>query len=169
MRYRKIHILGAAGSGKSYIAGLLSRTYGLSVFDLDDLFWDNRAGGYGVMADAEERDSALETILEQEAWIIEGSYCRWVFRGFEEAEIIIIMTTPRWLREWRIVRRFLQRKLGLIPSKKRETLRALWRVLKWNHRYETNSLPFAYDLIKLLERKAVHCRTWDDVVQALSE
>ena len=45
MRYRKIHILGAAGSGKSYIADLLSRTYGLSVFDLDDLFWDNRAGG----------------------------------------------------------------------------------------------------------------------------
>lgn len=167
MRYKRIHILGPAGCGKSFIAAKLSERYGIPVYDLDDLFWDNRAGGYGVMAPAEERDEALENIIEQETWIVEGAYCRWVFRSFEEADIVILLTTPRWLYEWRVLKRFAKRKLGLIPSKKKESFPALWRLLKWNHKYETDSLPFARRFLGVLDRKLVECRTLEDVIRVL--
>jgi adenylate kinase family enzyme len=167
MWYRRIHILGTAGSGKSHVAAKLSERYGIKTYDLDDIFWDNRAGGYGVMADPEERDEALEAIITQDAWIVEGAYCRWVFRSFEEADIVIILTTPRWLCEWRIVIRFFKRKLRLIPAKKKETVLALWRLLKWNHRYESDSLPYARDFLDILDRKAAECKTLNDVFRAL--
>jgi adenylate kinase family enzyme len=167
MAYRKIHILGAAGSGKTYVAAKLSEAYGIPAYDLDDLFWDNRAGGYGIMADPDERDEALEDIIERDAWIVEGAYCRWVFRSFEEADIVIILSTPRWRCEGRIIVRFLKRKLRLIPRKKKETLLSLWCLLKWNHRYEVDSLPFARTFIEILHRKAVECRSLEDVFRAL--
>ena len=59
MRHRKIRIVGAAGSGKSYVAAKVSEAYGIEAFDLDDVFWDNRAGGYGVMAPLDEQDEGL--------------------------------------------------------------------------------------------------------------
>jgi adenylate kinase family enzyme len=40
MQYRKIHIVGGPGSGKSYIARRLSTLYNINSYDLDDIFWD---------------------------------------------------------------------------------------------------------------------------------
>jgi len=168
LRCRKIRILGAAGSGKSHVAAGLSEKCDIPAFDLDDIFWDNRAGGYGVMAPVDEQDEGLGKILERDSWIIEGVYCRWAFESIEEADIIIVLTTPVWLRDWRIVTRFLKRKLGLIPSKKKETLAALYRLIRRNHRYESESLPFARSLIEIMKLNAVDCRTPDDVFRALA-
>ena len=55
MRYRKIHIIGGPGSGKSTIAPKMAATYHLPTFDLDDLFWDRNATHYGVKASDEKR------------------------------------------------------------------------------------------------------------------
>lgn len=170
MRYRKIHIIGAAGSGKTFVAAKLSEAYGIETFDLDDIFWDNRAGGYGVMAPDDERDEALERILERGSWIIEGVYSSmWIMRSFEEADIIIVLMTPLWLRDYRILRRFIKRKLGLMPSKKKETLRALFRLVKWNHRFESWNLPLVRCMVDGLDCKSVDCRTLEEVFAALEE
>ena len=40
MKYRKIHITGGPGSGKSHIAKKLSHLYDIKSYDLDDLYWD---------------------------------------------------------------------------------------------------------------------------------
>ncbi len=37
----KIHIIGAPGSGKSFLAGNLSKQFDIPHYDLDDLQWDN--------------------------------------------------------------------------------------------------------------------------------
>ena len=169
MRHRKIRIVGAAGSGKSYVAAKVSEAYGIEAFDLDDVFWDNRAGGYGVMAPMEEQDEGLWKILERDSWIIEGVYCRWAFDSLEEADIIIVLDTSVWRRDWRIVVRFVKRKLRLIPSKKKETLAALYRLIKRNHRFESDSLAFARTLIATFRLNAVDCRNLEDVFDALEE
>ena len=169
MAHRKFHILGPAGSGKSYLAAQLSARYGIPTYDLDDIFWDNRADGYGVMADPVKRDDALEEIIGREAWIIEGAYCRWVCRSLEEADVVVLLKTPRWLCEYRILRRFILRKLGLLPSKKKEPFLGLWRLLKWNHKYETDSLPHARDFMKIARCKVVECRTLEELIRMIEE
>jgi adenylate kinase family enzyme len=167
MPYRKIHIVGGPGSGKSFISAKLSRLYGLPAFDLDDLFWDRYADRYGIKASPEERDHALTRILDGSAWIIEGVYYGWLSRSFAEAERIIILTPSVTTRDWRICKRFLLRKMGLVPRKKKESLGDLWELLTWNHRYDGGQLRDARVAISHLQDKIVECQTFHEVVRAL--
>ncbi|HEV8438154.1 MAG TPA: DNA topology modulation protein FlaR [Methylomirabilota bacterium] len=167
MSHRKIHIIGGPGSGKSFVGAKLSAMYALPVFDLDDIFWDRRAGRYGVRAPEDERDRALATIVDAPAWIIEGVYYGWLSRSFEAADRIVVLTPSVTTRDWRICKRFLQRRAGLVPSKQ-ESLSDLWRLIKWNHRYDADHLRQARLSIGHLRHKIVEARTFGEVVRALT-
>jgi len=158
MNYMRIHIIGGAGSGKSYVAARLSDMYGMAVLDLDTIFWDNTADGYNKRADGERRDRALAAFITRESWIVEGVYHTWLEPSFRAADAIIILTTPRWLRHYRIMRRFVARKVGMAPSKRGETLRSLWELLKWNHAYDRDNLVRAKAMICDLGLEPAECR-----------
>jgi adenylate kinase family enzyme len=164
---RKIHIYGGPGSGKSYVAGELSQTLGIPVFDLDDIFWDNADDGYNTRASEQERDAGLAAILERDAWIIEGVYHQWLRQSFQEADIILELDTPLWIRDWRIVRRFMRCKLGLLPSRKRETFTGQLSLLKWNHGYRDDNQRRTRAFIAELGRETVRCTSMKDVMAAL--
>ena len=142
----KIHIIGGPGSGKSFLAKKLSRELGIPHYDLDDIQWANESG-YGKKRDTGERDALLEQILQRDDWIIEGVYYAWCGRCFEDADRIYLMTVPRSVYRFRILRRFLRRKLGLEPGKK-ETLSSLSALLKWADKYQRVNLV---EIRKLLE------------------
>ncbi len=165
---RKIHIIGGPGSGKSYIASEISVAYNIAVFDLDEVFWDRAADRYGTKASEEQRDAALSDILEHDTWVIEGVYYSWLARSFETADLIIILRPSVWVRDWRILNRFLKRKLGLVISKK-ESLADLWRLLKWNHGYDSDHPPRACASIQHLSHKTVYCQTAAEVLEGLQE
>jgi adenylate kinase family enzyme len=59
VRYQRIHIIGGSGSGKSTVRAKLAAEFGIPVYDLDDLFWDNPAPAYDTQADPARRDQAL--------------------------------------------------------------------------------------------------------------
>jgi adenylate kinase family enzyme len=164
---RRIHIIGSTGSGKTHIANLLSRRLGVCVFDLDDLFWDRSAATYGVRAAADVRDRKLAEIVAREAWIIEGVYHQWVGASFDRAEVILALVPSVWVRDVRVIRRFLKRQLGLVPSK-RESLRDLWQLLRWNHGYDHDNYPRAMAFIRQRNRVAVECRSIKDVLRTLN-
>jgi adenylate kinase family enzyme len=169
MRYRRIHVLGGPGSGKSTVAAKIAAALGTPVYDLDDLFWDDTAPTYGTRADPQKRDQALEAIAQQETWVIEGVYFKFVTPSFERADLIIILTPSVWLRDWRLVKRSTLRILGRSPAKKKETFGSLVRLLKWNHAYDTNVLVPARALLTQLGKSPVECRTPADVFAILTE
>ena len=142
----KIHIVGGPGSGKTFLAQKLSRELGIPHYDLDDVQWANE-GGYGTKRDIAERDALLEQILQRDDWIIEGVYHAWCGRCFEEADRIYLLTVPSRVYRYRILRRFLRRKLGLEPGKK-ETLKSLFALLKWADKYQRVNLT---EIRKILE------------------
>ena len=162
MKYRKIHIIGGPGSGKSYIAEKISTLYNIEAYDLDDLFWDRHTNDYGTKARDEDRNSALDRILKQESWIIEGVYYRWVEQAFNDADLILILTTPKWLRHLRISQRFIRRKLGIMTSKK-EKLRDFWDLVKWNQKFDTDNLIRIRKFISNHENKVVECKKNQDI------
>ena len=133
----KIHIIGGPGSGKSFLAEKLSRELGIPHYDLDDIQWANESG-YGKKRDTGERDALLEQILQRDDWIMEGVYYAWCGRCFEDADRVY---------RYRIIRRFLRRKLGLEPGKK-ETLKSLSALLQWADKYQRVNLV---EIRKLLE------------------
>ncbi len=143
----KIYIIGGSGSGKTYLADKLSEEHHIEHYDLDDLQWDNKAESYGVKRNPEERQVMLQEILEKEEWIIEGVYYKWCKQCFADADQIYLLEVPRRTYRYRIIRRFLRRKLGLEKGKK-ETLKSLISLLKWSDSYQEKDMP---EIKKLIE------------------
>ena len=134
----KIHIIGGPGSGKTYLAQKLSKELGIQHYDLDELQWESDS--YGVKREPEARDRLLCEMLAHQDWIIEGVYYAWCRQCFAEADRIYILRVPRYQYRYRIIRRFIRRKLGLEQGKK-ETLKSLTLLLKWADKYQAVNLP----------------------------
>ena len=135
----KIHIIGGPGSGKTFLAEKLSAQLGIPHYDLDALQWDNTALSYGTKREAQERDTLLREILQKDDWIIEGVYYAWCGQCFADADQIYLLSVPRRQYRYRIIRRFIRRKLGIETGKK-ETLKSLLDLLKWADKYQRTNL-----------------------------
>lgn len=120
----KIHIIGCSGSGKTYLAKLLSQKYSIPHFDLDEIQWDQNAPEYGVKMPVNKRTERLQQILSNDSWIIEGVYYQWVQQCFEDADLIYVLDMARYLYISRILKRSVKRFLGLEKGKK-ETLKSI--------------------------------------------
>lgn len=115
----KIHIIGCSGTGKTYLAKKLSKKYNIPHYDLDNIYWDNSSEKYGIKMEVEKRNKLLQNILEKDAWIIEGIYYKWLEQSFKDADIIYILDLPKYIYKFRIIKRFIKRKLKLEVAKKR--------------------------------------------------
>ncbi len=143
----KIFIIGGPGSGKTYLADQLSQELAVQHYELDDLQWDNKADTYGVKRDPQERDEFLHKILEQKDWIIEGVYYAWCSRCFQEADKIYLLHVPKHKYRYRIIRRFIRRKLG-IENGKKETIQSLIALLNWADQYQSKNLTEIRNILK---------------------
>src|SRR2546426_6572613 len=159
----KINIIGGPGSAKSFAAMELSRRFGVPAYDLDDLFWDSSAPQYGIPADAAERDRRLAAIVAEDGWIIEGVYYSWLAPSFNVADIVIALTPSLWVRDWRVIRRFVARKLGHAHTK-RESVADLWRLLRWSHAYDKTQLVKARNAVAACGRQIVACKTLGELL-----
>ncbi len=156
----KIHIIGASGSGKTYLAKKLASKYGISVNSLDDLLWDNSHGSYNIKRNVEERNAMLEQILQSDDWIIEGVQYSWCDKCFETADIIYMLDIPRLLCRLRIIRRFIKRKLSR-NSRNNETLKSLVDLLKWTKKFYNVNLIEIKEKLTHYQSKVVvlSCKT----------
>ena len=151
----KIHIIGGPGSGKSFLAEKLSAQYGIPHYDLDDLQWDNSSGDYGTKRAPEQRDALLIAILENDDWIIEGVYYAWCGRCFEDADRIILLSVPKYKYKFRIIRRFLRRKLG-IEKGRQESLHSLRALLKWADKFQSDNLVEIRKILSAYPEKVIY-------------
>jgi len=165
---QRIHIIGGPGSGKSYAARHLSQRLGIPAYDLDDLFWDRAAQSYGVPGSEVDRDAELLAITQEPVWIIEGVYYRWLRASFARADVIFVLRPNVFLRDWRIVKRFVSRKFAIMPTKK-ESLLDLYRLIEWNHKYDADNLKRAMEFIREFEYKIVVCSRADDLLKCVGQ
>ena len=150
----KIHIIGCSGTGKTYLAKKLSKKYNIQHYDLDDIQWDNSADGYGLKMPVNKREELLKQILNQESWIIEGVYYAWVTESFQMADVIYILDLPSYIYKYRIIIRFIKRKLG-IEKGKNETFKSVYNLLKWTGKYQNNNLKEIKKILKEYESKVI--------------
>ncbi|MBE6780400.1 MAG: DNA topology modulation protein FlaR [Ruminococcaceae bacterium] len=164
----KIRIIGCSGSGKTYLAKRLSERYNIPSFDLDDIQWDNSQNSYGVKMPIEKRNRMLNDILQQPNWIIEGVYYAWVQKSFEDADVIYVLDMPKRLYRYRIIKRFIKRKVGLEKGKK-ETLNSVCELLKWTNTFQNTNMK---EIIRILEphkEKVVYIKKKEEIYKIITD
>src|SRR5206468_815653 len=82
-------------------------------------------------------------------------------------DMIIELSPSIWVRHWRVIRRFLLRKLRRNASKQ-ESLVDLWRLLRWSHGYDRRHLAEARESISARGRQLVGCTTPEQIFAATS-
>jgi adenylate kinase family enzyme len=163
----RIHIIGPAGSGKTFAAGRLARLLEIPAHDLDTIFWDKTDSGYDRKADPSVRDAMLADILRGERWIIEGVYLSWVEASFSRADRIVLLDVGVRTCARRIIRRFLLRRIGMVPSNKKGTIRGLLALLKWNRKYIKERIPQMKFALEKYGEKTIIAKSAEAAVIAL--
>ncbi|MCM3001473.1 DNA topology modulation protein FlaR [Paenibacillus cellulositrophicus] len=143
----KIRIIGSVGSGKSTLARALSDQLGIPYYELDNMVWRRTDHG-DVKNSFEERDRILNGILEQDRWIIEGVHYQWVLRSFADADLIVYVDTPIWVRNYRILKRFTVQKLGLAQGNYKQTFSMLRKMYQWNYRHAKKEKPEIMQIVE---------------------
>jgi len=102
--YNRISIIGGAGTGKTTLSNLLSEKYNLPVTHLDGIHhlknWQVR--------DKAERDKIILDIIEQEKWIIDGTYKDTIKQRLEKSDLIIWLDYSTFAQIKGILKRFFK-------------------------------------------------------------
>jgi len=164
----KIHIIGGSGTGKSFIAEKISKKYNVNHYDLDDIFWDNKSDAYGTKMPVEKRIQLLNDILKNDNWVIEGVYYDWLSDSFKNADMIFILIIPSLIFNKRIIFRYFKRKLGILKSNKKESLKSLKQLLIWTNNFNKNNLPNIKEILKPYDKKVVILKNTSKIFQYLN-
>lgn len=150
----KIRIIGACGSGKSHLARRLSKKSGTECYETDNLVWDRSAENlrYSVV----ERDAQLAEILDQPSWILEGAHYKWGEESFNMADVIIILTPNKLIRDCRVIARFIKTRLGLEQANYKQSFKNLVEMIfVWNRGYDQEGIHRILELTNHLSYKRV--------------
>jgi adenylate kinase family enzyme len=104
MKSRRIHLMGASGSGVTTIGRALAGRLALPHHDTDDYFWLPTAPPYRTIRPAADRLRLMrETFLPRLDWVLSGTVTGW---GDDELiplfDLVVYVTTPRELRLQRL-------------------------------------------------------------------
>jgi adenylate kinase family enzyme len=101
---QRVLIIGSGGAGKSTFARELGQRLQLEVIHLDAHYWKS---GW-VEPSKDEWRQTVETLLQQEAWVMDGNYSGTLDLRLTVADAVIFLDMPRLMCLWRIFKRRLQ-------------------------------------------------------------
>lgn len=110
----KVAILGMSGSGKSTLAVKLARELGVEPLHLDSLHF---VEGWGERTEKEENRLFAGYLDSHTDWVIEGNYSSMLMkRRLDEADRILVLLAPRFVRLGRVLRRWFRYAGSTRPS-----------------------------------------------------
>jgi hypothetical protein len=79
----------------------LSKKYEIKYYETDNFVWDRTLENsrYPV----EVRDAKLNEIVTTEAWIIEGVHHKWGTESFKQADLMFLIKSNKYVRDFRII------------------------------------------------------------------
>ena len=161
LQYRKIHIIGGPGSGKTFSSLKLQALTNMNAYDLDKIFWEQNENAY-IRSSEEDRTGKLNQVLSQENWIVEGVYYKWLADSFRDADLIVILNPPVLLRQWRIFKRFLKRKF-ILGQFRKESLASFIEMYWWNQKFDNDNMVRILDFLTEYNNKIIFCKNYNEL------
>ncbi|WP_019639172.1 AAA family ATPase [Paenibacillus fonticola] len=164
----KIRIIGACGSGKSYIAKELSKNYGINYYELDNLVWDRSAEN--LRYPIEVRDSMLDAIIHKESWIVEGAHYKWGQESFRKADLIFILQPNRFIRDLRVIQRFIKTRIGLEEWNYKQSVKNLYQMLFiWNRSYDREGMNQVLEITDEFAEKRIIIKNNQEIIKRIEK
>ncbi|WP_310831712.1 hypothetical protein [Paenibacillus pedocola] len=164
----KIRIIGGCGSGKSYIARELSGRYGIPCYETDNFVWER--GPVDSRRSPEVRDARLLEAVAGKEWIIEGVHYKWGIESFRQADLIFVITPNKYVRDMRVVQRFIKTNLGLEQRNYRQSLQNLYVMLfEWNRGFDREGLLKIMELTGEFAAKRIVVKNNRDILKYVGE
>lgn len=143
----KVIVIGCPGAGKSTFARWLHKKTGLPLYHLD-MIWHKPDK---TNISREEFDKALQRILTEDRWIIDGNYGRTLELRIKACDTVFLLDLP--------VETCLEGAKSRI-GKKREDMPWVEESLdpefeEWILRFHENELPHVYELIQKYSHKNI--------------
>ena len=156
---RKVVVIGTTGSGKTTLAGRLSRRTGFRVIELDQLYW----GRDWQPATVELFRHRVEREIKDDDWIVVGNYGQVRDLVWRPADTLVWLDLPLSVVMWRLFWRTLRRVLSkeeLWASGNRESWRTSFlsrqSILVWAWKtHRRNRQRFARECLSHGEHKRI--------------
>ncbi|MCJ8013255.1 hypothetical protein MUG84_16105 [Paenibacillus sp. KQZ6P-2] len=160
----RIRIIGACGSGKSYIARECSRRLGIPHYETDNFVWER--GLEQRKFPIETRDRLLREAVRTEAWIIEGVHHKWGKESFEHADVIFIISPNKFIRDFRILRRFVRARLGLERANYKQSFKNLLvMTFVWNKGFDQKNMNEILELTQPYEGRRIIVKSNKEILE----
>lgn len=103
MKSRRVHLMGASGSGVTTLGRALAGRLALPHHDADDYFWLPTAPPYQTTRPAADRVRLIrEMFLPRPDWVLSGTVTGWGDEFVPFFDLVVFVTTPRELRLQRL-------------------------------------------------------------------
>jgi len=102
---QRILVVGTAGSGKTTLAREIGQRLDVPHYELDALHW----GPDWTSTPAEEMRVRIESVIQGDAWVIDGNYSKTQDRTTARADTIIWLDYALPITMWQLLKRTLRR------------------------------------------------------------
>jgi adenylate kinase family enzyme len=102
---KRIHLVGASGSGTTTLGRALAQRLGVPHFDTDHYFWIPTDPPFEKIRPVDERHALLGPDLARDAWVLSGSLCGGGDVYFPRFDLVVFLSVPSEVRLARLCAR----------------------------------------------------------------
>lgn len=158
MKFKRIHIIGGAGSGKTTLAKRYSTIFDTPHYELDDFYYLEPAAR--SRRKSSDRDQLLAHVVSQETWVLDGIFWQpWVLPSLTQADKIIVLAIPEMARHFRVIMRHFKLLRQAPPNEWKYFFPTLFELLKHNRSYDRGPLKETVELTSDFGEKVSICKT----------
>lgn len=132
MNYKKIYIIGPVGSGKTTLAKKLSQKLNIKWYELDKVVWDDDNGN--IKRNKEEINKLFDKIISNNSYIIEDVGRDCFKKAISKSDIIYYIKLKPLTLYFRIIKRWINQKVGLEHYNYKPTLKNLFELFNYVHK-----------------------------------
>ncbi|HAC3174769.1 TPA_asm: DNA topology modulation protein [Listeria innocua] len=142
----KIRIIGSVGSGKTTLAKKISNWLQIDFFETDRIVWKREETE--VRRSDSEKTAELNTILQNDNWIIEGVHLEeWIDESFSQADIIIYLDLPKKQIRSQLIKRQFKQLLRIEKAHYIVRFSMLKKMFYWDDLFDQRTKPLVNEKI----------------------
>jgi len=158
----RIYIVGSVGSGKTTLARKLSVMLGIPHYETDNFVWSRHPDG-DIRNSIEVRDQLFLSAVHSSNWIIEGVHIDWNEEGFKNADTIVFLDLPPYIRQRQFILRYFRQITGREQANYQPSWAMLRKMFVWNRYFEETMKRQLLEMLKPYENKLFRIRNKSDL------